>query len=114
LCGVVAGAVPRPGAVRRGRLDRHIFQVLCQDFEFPVLVVLLYVHEATVCHIVELDLTTSDSPTAMLLPSLRAWFQCGTPYFDILSMQPALKSADFSHWILDVRMPDLVNTNSSK
>jgi hypothetical protein len=23
-----------------------------------------------------------DSPTAMLLPSLRAWFQCGTPYFE--------------------------------
>jgi hypothetical protein len=64
-----------------------LYNVRCQDFEFPVLVVLLYVHEATVCHIVELDLTTSDSPTAMLLPSLRAWFQCGMPYFDIRCTQ---------------------------
>jgi hypothetical protein len=49
-----------------------------QDFEFPVLVVLLYVREASLCYIVELELTISDSPTAMFLPSLRARFQCSS------------------------------------
>jgi hypothetical protein len=35
--------------------------ISCQDFEFPVLVVLLYVRGASLCYIVELDLTTSPS-----------------------------------------------------
>jgi hypothetical protein len=58
----------------------------CQEFEFPVLIVLLYVREACLCSVVELDLTTSDSSMVMLLPSLRAWFQVtlqrGTPSFE--------------------------------
>jgi hypothetical protein len=40
----------------------------CQDFEFPVLLVLLYVRVAGLFH-VELDPTNSHSPPAMLWPA---------------------------------------------
>ena len=55
-----------------GRRDLiHLFVrcTSCQDFEFPVLLVLLYVHVASLLYKSELDPTNSDSPPAMFWPA---------------------------------------------
>jgi hypothetical protein len=68
------------------RTSRYLGFAFCQDFEFPVLLVLLYVRVASLFYIERVGPILTRLRQCSGLP-LRVWFLCGTPYFNTFGVE---------------------------